>query len=73
MSGKPPGIGLTMTGGVPHFYVTPIDRVADRIWDAVRDAIDANMQPEQFKREVIAAWRSHLKDDAERAAKELSR
>lgn len=73
MSGKPQGIGIAASGGGLHYYVTPIDHVADRIWDAVRDAIDANMTPEQFKREAAQAWVQHLQDDAKAAAKELSK
>lgn len=71
MTGKPLGIGLGLRDGVPCFYVTPINRVTDQIWDAVRDAICANMTPEQFKTEVIQAWQHHLAEDAKDVAKVL--
>lgn len=71
MSGKPQGIDIALRNGVPCFVVSPIDRVGDQIWDAVREAINANMPPEQFKHEVAQAWSHHLKRDAEAAMKEL--
>jgi hypothetical protein len=71
MTGKPLGIGIGLKDGVPCFYVTPINRVTDQIWDAVREAINANMLPEQFKREVAEAWNWHLQEDAKAATKEL--
>lgn len=70
---KPIGISLSMIDGIPRYQVTPRDRVADQIWDAVREAINANMTPDQFKSEAAEAWTHHLKDDAEYARKELSR
>lgn len=73
MSGKPLGIGLSVdvqTGSL-RYFVTPIDRVADQIWDAVREAILANMTPDQFKREAAEAWKHHLAEDAKDASKTL--
>lgn len=61
---KPLGIGLAITDGALTFRVSPIDRVADCIWDAVREAITANMTPEQFRAEVVEAWEHHLREDA---------
>ena len=71
MSGKPLGIGIGASDGALHFFVRPIDRTVDQIWDAVREAINTNMLPEQFKREVADAWEYHLKEDAKWARKEL--
>jgi len=71
MSGKPLGIDIVLSGGVPVFRMSPIDRTTDRIWDAVREAINANMTPEQFKQEVIQAWKYHLEEDIKHAIKEL--
>jgi hypothetical protein len=73
MSGKPPGIDIRLRDGIPCFVVSPLDKVADTIWDAVREAINANMLPEQFKREVAEAWRWHLEEDAKEAVKILSK
>jgi hypothetical protein len=56
MSGKPLGIGMTMTG----FRVNPIDRVTDEVWDAVASAICANWTPERFLNEVKQAWAHEL-------------
>ncbi len=70
---KPPGLSMSMVGGLPRFQVTPIDRVTDQIWDAVREAINSNMTPQQFKCEAADAWESHLKEDAKDAAKELNK
>ena len=73
MSGRPPGIDIALRNGVPCFVVSPIDKTVDRIWDTVREAINANMLPEQFKHEVAAAWKWHLEEDAKAAMKELSK
>ena len=61
---KPLGIGLALHGGALTFAVQPIDRVADRIWDAVRDAINAGMSPERFRQESKEAWQHCLTEDA---------
>ena len=71
MGGKPLGIGLSIKDGVPCFYSSPRDRVADHIWDTVRDAINAGVTPDQFKRETASAWKQHLQDDSIQAEKEL--
>lgn len=73
MTGKPLGIGIGLNDGVPVLRMSPINRTVDHIWDSVREAINANMTPEQFKREVAEAWASHLKEDAKEAQRELSR
>jgi hypothetical protein len=48
------------------------DHVTTLIYEAVSAAINAGMQPEDFKREVIASWRQVLKEDADRAERILS-
>lgn len=73
MTGKPLGIGIKLSDGIPCYYATPINRIVDQIWDAVREAINANMTPDQFKREVAEAWASHLREDAKYAQQELLR
>jgi hypothetical protein len=72
MSGKPLGISCVLDENrLPRMFVTPIDRVSDQIWDAVREAINANMTPDQFKHEASEAWQHHLAEDAKDAAKEF--
>ena len=72
MSGRPNGIGLSMNSdGSPHWFVRPIDRTVDQIWDAVREAINQGMTPQEFKREVSEAWQYHLEADAKAALQEL--
>lgn len=66
---KPLGVSLTVDAGRnPRMFVTPSDRVTDQIWDAVREAINANMTPKQFLSECEDAWQHHLKQDAEYAS-----
>lgn len=47
--GKPLGMD-------PFLRVTPIDRVADNIWDAVEAAQSAGWTPKQFINEAKEAW-----------------
>ena len=71
---KPSGISLGITaGGVPTMSVTHISRAEDAIWNAVQEAVDAGMTPEQFKREVAQAWTEELRAQAKRTMKELSK
>lgn len=65
---KPLGVSLAVDAdGNARMFVTPSDRVADQIWDAVREAINANMTPKQFLSECEDAWQHHLKQDGEYA------
>lgn len=68
---KPLGIGLSMESGVPHMFVTPINRVTDLIWDAVQEALCANMTPEQFRREASQAWQHYLREEQKAAESEF--
>lgn len=71
---KPLGIGIGIDStGTPRLFVTPINRVTDQIWDVIREAINANMTPQQFKNEVIEAWTYCLKEDIKAATDELSK
>lgn len=47
-------------------------RAEDMIWEAVREAINDGMTPEQFKSEAAEAWQECLKEDGKHAAKTLS-
>lgn len=66
--GKPFGIAMLTNGTM---MVRPSDRVSDQIWDAVREAINANITPDQFKREAAQAWEHHLSEDAKHAVRTL--
>lgn len=57
---KPPGL-------TADFRLITSTRTEDTIWDAVRDAINANMTPTQFKREASQAWQHFLNEDAKAA------
>lgn len=71
---KPNGLAMTLDStGMPRLTPTPIDRATDQIWEAVREAISANMTPERFKSEVVQAWAYVLKEDADYATKVLSK
>ena len=71
---KPLGLSMQIdTNGMPRMNVSPSDRVTDLIWEAVREAINANMLPSVFKRESALAWEHHLREDGKDALKELSR
>jgi hypothetical protein len=62
--GKPLGIG---------FRVTPSDRVADEIYDAVRGAICANWTPERFISEAREAWAYEMREQAKAADEAFAR
>ena len=47
------------------------DRWMDKLWDAVEEAIIANVDPKTFKQELRVCWREALKQEAERADKLL--
>jgi hypothetical protein len=68
---KPPGIALGLRDGKLHIGVTGSDRAADKLWEAVEEAILANMTPERFKREMVEAWAYHRKQQAEMELQEL--
>lgn len=61
------GIGL-MSDGTPVYMVRPRNSAVDHIWDAVEDAITANMTVEQFKRIAAEAWTDTLQKHAKWAA-----
>lgn len=71
MAGKPLGIGLAAVDGAVVMRVTPIDRVADEIWDAVRSAVTAGWTPERFLAEVRGSWAQALDDDKAAAMKAM--
>ncbi len=70
--GKPSGIHLGMTSRGPVLSVTAISRAQDAIWNAVQEAVDGGMTPEQFRREVVQAWAEELKREKDRVLKVLS-
>lgn len=70
---KPAGIDIAVSDGALVFRVSPSDRVADKIWEAVQDAVCANWTPEQLKREFAAAWEHEHTELAKQGAKILSR
>lgn len=71
---KPTGLALTMDhAGLPSLHVKHSSRTEDAIWEAVREAIDANWTPEQFRNEVSSAWHDALRDDAKHAQKVFSK
>lgn len=57
---KPLGLDAALNVKMPS-------RAEDAIWEAVREAINANWTPEQFRNEVISAWQDALRDDAKHA------
>ncbi len=73
--GKPNGLNVLLTENgpwiTPTLQVTPIDRVADKIWDAVQEARDAGWDLHTFKKEVIEAWEHEVKSDAKEEIKNL--
>lgn len=70
---KPPGIGLGVSGGAVVMYATGSDRATDKLWDAVDEAITAGMTPERFKREMVAAWEHHRKQQTKWELEELQK
>lgn len=54
-------------GMTADFRITHPDRVEDKVWEAVEEAIDAGWTPERFMREVRSDWSAYLaqkrKDD----------
>ena len=73
---KPNGISLGLSSedgrsALPTIRVTPHDRTTDTIWDAVQDARDAGWTFQNFKKEVVAAWRDEIEIDAKRELKNV--
>lgn len=66
---KSPGIRLGLNGSMRVVMPT---RVEDKVWDAVREAIDAGWTPQQFRYEIADAWEEHLRDDAKAAKRALA-
>lgn len=64
---KPNGVVLSESNGWPILGVRVSSGLEDKIWDAVREAICANMTPTQFKREASQAWQHFLDEDAKAA------
>lgn len=55
------------------FRVITPTQTEDKIWEAVREAINEGWTPERFKHEAADAWKHALRQDAEHAVKELTR
>lgn len=70
---KPLGIKLGLSDGVPYMRVTPTDYAADKVWEAVREAIIAGWTVERFRSEAADAWKYELAEAAKHAAKEWAR
>jgi hypothetical protein len=71
--GKPLGLGIRISNGALCYGVTPIDRVADAIWDAVSDAQIAGWTAKQFIDEVKDAWEQARKEELKAELAEISR
>ena len=69
--GKPNGLNIVLTENGPTLQVTPMDRVADKIWDAVQEARDVGWDLHTFKKEIIEAWEHEVKADAKEEIKNL--
>lgn len=68
---KPNGIEMYLTqSGDIGMRVVPIDRIADRVWDAVEEAINAGWTVEQFRCECAEAWAHTLRKQAEWAERD---
>ena len=66
---KPPGLSVALTGaGGISLRVTPSDRIADKVWDAVEDAIDAGWTVERFRREAAECWDGYMSEKRKRDA-----
>jgi len=63
---KPTGLDMMLNVKMPS-------RAEDAIWEAVREAINANWTPEQFRIEVASAWEDALRDDAKHAQQVFSK
>jgi len=59
---KPLGIEMTYGNSGLGMCVTKPNTAVDSIWQAVEDAIDANMTPQQFMSEVRKAWDQSRRD-----------
>jgi hypothetical protein len=53
---KPLGLGLSLNEGDVTFRVAKPSRAQDKIWEAVQEAIAANMTPKQFIQEAWESW-----------------
>lgn len=69
---KPPGVQFGVNADGLYLRVTPSDRVADAIYNAVEEALDAGWTVERFRREAAECWRLHLKARAESDARAWS-
>ena len=70
---KPPGLEFRAVPGSIIMRVTPVDRVADKIYDAVQDAILAGWTPARFKREAAEAWDYELEQAKKAAASDWAK
>jgi hypothetical protein len=62
---KPNGLVLAIgNDGLPSMFVRPHDRVADKIWDAVSEAVIAGWTPEQFRTEALSSWVQAVEDES---------
>ena len=57
---KPPGIEMVLRDGALCIGVTETNRVTDKVWAAVQEAIAAGWSPEKFRREAKDAWAYEL-------------
>lgn len=64
---KPNGIRLGVDGSGLTMRVTQPTRTEDKVWDAVREAIDEGWTPKRFAIEVAQAWTDAVKEDARHA------
>ena len=70
---KPLGISIGINSGLPTLRVNESSKAMDAIWDAVEEAINSGMTPEQFKMEAAEAWAERLKEDSKSAVKTLTK
>ena len=67
---KPLGVRLGVgASGSLTVGVTKPTYTEDKVWDAVREAINEGWTPKRFRAEVADAWETAIKDDARDAIK----
>ena len=67
---KPAGIYMALSGKTVLMGITPTDRIADKVWEAVQEAICGGWTVQRFKNESAQAWEHELKERAKSDAEE---
>jgi hypothetical protein len=63
MTMKPNGIALGIGPTGPTLSVTKSSHWEDQLWDAVREAVEAGVEPKGFVAEMRQAWKETLEDN----------